>query len=102
MTPQYISITQASKQFGPSVATLKHAIERGKLPAYRFGSKGKRWVRPADVQALFVDVQPQTFSKQSFADLCDGVLAASLGPDYFNRRRNRKKQEVVVHGKKGA
>lgn len=49
-TPQYLSLRQASQRFGPSVAMLDRLIRDGILPAVRFSSRGKKWVKPEDVE----------------------------------------------------
>jgi len=39
--PKYLSLAQLSKYSGLSVATLRHQVRWGGLPAYRVGGRGK-------------------------------------------------------------
>lgn len=51
-----ITLDVAADRYGVSVATLRRAIYRGDLPAYRLGARVLR-VEEADVAALFERVQ---------------------------------------------
>lgn len=56
-----LSISEAAEQRGLSDSTIRRLISRGELRAYRIGPRLIR-IDPADLDALFTEVNPATYS----------------------------------------
>jgi predicted site-specific integrase-resolvase len=54
-------LREATAQFGIPYSTLRAYVSSGKLAGFKTPNR-KVWIRPADVAALFIPIDPQEVS----------------------------------------
>ncbi len=98
--PELISLSVASKRFGPSVSTLKGKIRTGELRAVRYTPCGKIYVAPDDVRRLAITIQPEApEGHQEFRARMDGLVNQILGEGWEAKyRKGRRKSTPAQQG----
>jgi helix-turn-helix, Psq domain len=60
---EFIGLRQATGQYGIPYSTLRSYVSDGRLPAFKTPNR-KVWIRPADVAALFIPIDPKEVSHE--------------------------------------
>jgi predicted site-specific integrase-resolvase len=58
---EFIPLRKAPAEYGIPYSTLRSYISDGRLPAFKLPNR-KVFIRPADVAALFIPVEPKEIS----------------------------------------
>ena len=58
---EFIGLREATAQYGIPYSTLRGYVSTGRLRAFKTPNR-KVWIRPADVAALFIPVEPSEVS----------------------------------------